>query len=294
MRQEHGRHDCSWWKSEIITKWANNSWRFKMENAFGSAIFNSKKDEPFTWFLKQKDRGSALHPDMSDSMINMKKLRKCGGELEHAIKCRCKPYGIQNDPKISREDKKPFLKCHKGGSTSHLANTLIKKTKINGVQVIEDVQCAKEKEASDQDSEVSEDTPVEDLSIENIKPFFEVTEFHTPFPQYSEDFYNLIDIQNAGMCKTKPARGKGFTAGSSCITSIVMNDVEAKVSLDTGAFLTCIGKDYLQIILPEWKNHLSPIEGVQFSSASNNLYPLGILDTNIVFPHPAGSVIIKK
>ncbi|MBW0547244.1 hypothetical protein O181_086959 [Austropuccinia psidii MF-1] len=25
MRQEHGKHDWSWWKSEIITKWANNS-----------------------------------------------------------------------------------------------------------------------------------------------------------------------------------------------------------------------------------------------------------------------------
>ncbi|MBW0571681.1 hypothetical protein O181_111396 [Austropuccinia psidii MF-1] len=34
MRQDHGKHDWSWWKSEMITEWANNSWRFKMENAF--------------------------------------------------------------------------------------------------------------------------------------------------------------------------------------------------------------------------------------------------------------------
>ncbi|MBW0578791.1 hypothetical protein O181_118506 [Austropuccinia psidii MF-1] len=89
MRMDHGKHDWSWWKSEVITKWANNSWRFKMENAFESAIFNSEKDKPLTWFFKQKDRLSALHPDMSDTMINMKILRKCGGELEHAIKSRC-------------------------------------------------------------------------------------------------------------------------------------------------------------------------------------------------------------
>ena len=95
------------------------------------------------------------------------------------------------------------------------------------------------------------------------------------------------------MCKTKPARGKGYTAGASCITSVLMSDIEAKVNLDTGAFCTCVGKDYLQIILPEWKNHLLPIEGVQFSSASNNMYPLGILDTNIVFPHPAGGLRMK-
>ncbi|MBW0472294.1 hypothetical protein O181_012009 [Austropuccinia psidii MF-1] len=43
-------------------------------------------------------------------------------------------------------------------------------------------------------------------------------------------------------------------------------------------------------MLPEWKNHLLPIEDVQFSSASNNMYPLGILGTDIVFPNPAGSV----
>ncbi|MBW0573249.1 hypothetical protein O181_112964 [Austropuccinia psidii MF-1] len=34
MRMDHGKHDWSWWKSEVITKWANNSWRFKVENAF--------------------------------------------------------------------------------------------------------------------------------------------------------------------------------------------------------------------------------------------------------------------
>ncbi|MBW0541240.1 hypothetical protein O181_080955 [Austropuccinia psidii MF-1] len=95
------------------------------------------------------------------------------------------------------------------------------------------------------------------------------------------------------MCKTKPARGKGYTAGESCITSILINDIEAKVNLDTGAFCTCVGKDCLQVILPEWKNHLLPIEGVKFYSASSNMYPLGILDTNLVFPHPAGSVRVK-
>ncbi|MBW0502856.1 hypothetical protein O181_042571 [Austropuccinia psidii MF-1] len=30
MRQDHGKHDWPWWNSEIITKWANNSWRIKM------------------------------------------------------------------------------------------------------------------------------------------------------------------------------------------------------------------------------------------------------------------------
>ncbi|MBW0515349.1 hypothetical protein O181_055064 [Austropuccinia psidii MF-1] len=143
-----------------------------MENAFESAIFNSEKDQPLTWFLKQKDRLSDLHPDMSDSMINMKILRKCGGELEHAIKCRCvEPCSTEDYinamediitrtrigktwirvskeskmvSKTYREDKRPerpVLKCHKCGSTSHLPKTCTKKTKLNEAQVIEEVKC---------------------------------------------------------------------------------------------------------------------------------------------------------
>ncbi|MBW0498943.1 hypothetical protein O181_038658 [Austropuccinia psidii MF-1] len=60
-------------------------------------------------------------------------------------------------PKTPRDDKrpeKPDLKCHKCGSTSHLANTCTNKTKMNEVQVIEEVQCSEEKEESDQYSSI--------------------------------------------------------------------------------------------------------------------------------------------
>ncbi|MBW0551032.1 hypothetical protein O181_090747 [Austropuccinia psidii MF-1] len=119
---------------------------------------------------------------MSDTMINMKILIKCGRELEDAIKCRCVEPCSKEDyinsmediitrtrivktwtkipmvskmvPKISREDRRPerpVLKCHKCGSTSNLANTCTKKAKINEVQVIEEVQCTEEKGESDLD-----------------------------------------------------------------------------------------------------------------------------------------------
>ncbi|MBW0517324.1 hypothetical protein O181_057039 [Austropuccinia psidii MF-1] len=123
---------------------------------------------------------------MSDSMINMKILRKCGGELKHSIKCRyveicsteeyinamediitrkriCKtltrnPMESKKVPKISREDKRPeraVLRYHKCGRTSHLANNCTKKTEINKFKVIEEVQCAEEKEESDTSREPS-------------------------------------------------------------------------------------------------------------------------------------------
>ncbi|MBW0582409.1 hypothetical protein O181_122124 [Austropuccinia psidii MF-1] len=214
---------------------------------------------------------------MSDSMINMKILRKCGRELEHSIKCRCvEPFSTEDYintmediitmtrigktwarvpmearmvSKASREDKRPerpVLKCHKCGRTLHLANTCTKKAKINEVKVIEEVHFTEEKEESDLNSAVSEDTPVEDYQIPNITAFFDVTEVHNHLPQYSEGCHSLINIQDARMCKTKPARGKGHTYGESCIPSILINDIEARVNLDTGEFCTCVGKDYLQ------------------------------------------------
>ncbi|MBW0519409.1 hypothetical protein O181_059124 [Austropuccinia psidii MF-1] len=192
-----------------------------------------------------------------------------------------------------KRPERPVLKCHKCGSTSHLASTFTKKTNINKAQFIEEIQSTEEKEESYLDSAVSEDTPVEECPIENITAFYEVTEVHTHLPQYSEDCHNLMNIQNSRMCKAKPSRGKGYISGASCITSILINNIEARVNLDTGAFCSCVGKDYLQAILPGWNNHILPIEGVQCSSASNNMYPLEILDTNIAFPHPEGSVSMK-
>ncbi|MBW0491425.1 hypothetical protein O181_031140 [Austropuccinia psidii MF-1] len=151
---------------------------------------------------------------MSDTMINMKILRKGGGELENVSKSRCVEPRSKEDysnsmediitrtrigktwtkipmeskmvSKIPREDRRPerpVFKCHKCGGTSHLANTCSKKTKINEAQIIEEIQCTEEKEESDQDSVVSEDSPVEDYPIEKITAFFVVTEIHTHLPQ---------------------------------------------------------------------------------------------------------------
>ncbi|MBW0560153.1 hypothetical protein O181_099868 [Austropuccinia psidii MF-1] len=85
-----------------------------------------------------------------------------------------------------KRPERPLLKCPKCGSTSHLANTCTKKTNINEVQAIEEVQCTEEKEESYLDSALSQDTRVEEYSIENITAFFEVTEVHTHLPQYNE------------------------------------------------------------------------------------------------------------
>ncbi|MBW0538558.1 hypothetical protein O181_078273 [Austropuccinia psidii MF-1] len=89
MRQDQGKHSWPWWKEQVISKLANDSWIFKMENSFEEAIFNIERDKPMSWLLKQKDRLTSLHPDMSETMIHTKILRKCGSDLEHVIRSRC-------------------------------------------------------------------------------------------------------------------------------------------------------------------------------------------------------------
>ncbi|MBW0553163.1 hypothetical protein O181_092878 [Austropuccinia psidii MF-1] len=104
---------------------------------------------------------------------------------------------------------------------------------------------------------------------------------------------DLIHVQDAKMQKTKPARGKGYTAGSSCITNIVINNREAKLNIDSGAFCPCVGKDYLDRIYKNWKESLMPIEGIKFSSTSQDMHPLGIFEAEMLFPHPAGSIRLQ-
>ncbi|MBW0533473.1 hypothetical protein O181_073188 [Austropuccinia psidii MF-1] len=78
IRKSNGKNTWSWWKQEMITKWANYSWRYKIENSFEDSFFDPEKDKPLTWFLKQVERLNALYPEMSQKMVHMKIFRKCG------------------------------------------------------------------------------------------------------------------------------------------------------------------------------------------------------------------------
>ncbi|MBW0534678.1 hypothetical protein O181_074393 [Austropuccinia psidii MF-1] len=78
----------TWWKTQIISKWENDAWIFKVETTFESSKFIADEEKALPWFFQQKDRLTALYPDMSELMIHRKILRKCGGDLEYAVKRR--------------------------------------------------------------------------------------------------------------------------------------------------------------------------------------------------------------
>ncbi|MBW0546654.1 hypothetical protein O181_086369 [Austropuccinia psidii MF-1] len=228
MRRDHGKHSWPWWEEQVVSKWANDSWRFRMENSFEEAIFNIERDRLMSCFLKQKDRLTPLHPDISETMVHERILRKCGGDLEHSIRRRCiETCSIEDytnsmedittrtkigrnwyQPSIDRKNcgkpipkpNKPHdiasFKCHKCVSTSHLANTCPKKATINEIGIEkDDTKETNDVPEHESDSEPSEEEELPDeLDVENINVSFEVTE---------------------------PARAKGYTAGSSFITNIV-------------------------------------------------------------------------
>ncbi|MBW0583132.1 hypothetical protein O181_122847 [Austropuccinia psidii MF-1] len=169
--QAHGHQSWTWCKTQIINKWANDVWRFKVETAFESAKFNADKDNALPWFCQKKDRLTALYRDMSEFMIHRKILRKCGGDLENAVKSRTTQQSSAEDiinileevttrttigssrvnfktrfntPCKDSFDKNPkensnnkyrssdtVRKCHIFQSTTHLANTCPKRGKIN-------------------------------------------------------------------------------------------------------------------------------------------------------------------
>ncbi|MBW0578528.1 hypothetical protein O181_118243 [Austropuccinia psidii MF-1] len=88
-------------------------------------------------------------------------------------------------PKHNKPHDKAPLKCHKFGSTSHLANTCPKNARINDIEIdkVEDTKETSNVSLHESDSEPAEEEEIPDeLSIENIHVSFEFTEVHTHLP----------------------------------------------------------------------------------------------------------------
>ncbi|MBW0585239.1 hypothetical protein O181_124954 [Austropuccinia psidii MF-1] len=185
----------------------NDSLRCRMENYFEEAIVNIERDRPISWFLKEKYILTCLHPDMSETMVHKRILRKCGGDLENSIRSRCiKPSSTEDyisamedittrtktgrnwykSPIDNKNNGNPIswpskpqhrapFKCHKSGSKSHLANTCQKKTRINEIEIEKDHDTKETNDVSlrESDSEPCEEEELtEKLIIENINVSF--------------------------------------------------------------------------------------------------------------------------
>ncbi|MBW0554525.1 hypothetical protein O181_094240 [Austropuccinia psidii MF-1] len=117
-------------------------------------------------------------------------------------------------------------------------------------------------------------------------------ESYSHLPQLRNGQLDFSKIQDAQLIKTKPNRGKGFKAGNSCIAEVVIDKKPTKNLLDPGAFCSCVGKSFLKTCVPNFEDHLLPIDGIKFNSASNPMEKLGIFKTNVIFPHINGNLRI--
>ncbi|POV95266.1 hypothetical protein PSTT_16340 [Puccinia striiformis] len=260
IRKIHGKQPWAWWKEQINIKWGNAAWVYRMEEAFDKAHFEPGTSKPLVWFSKQKDRLSAIFPDMSESGLHERILKKCGGDLEHAVKCRTNrssstediinaledivertkigrrynksytPSDNKTDPKkttVNRLDNKPFVrKCHKCDSPDHLANVCTKPRKaINAIEQGTSNSSDEKETPTEEDEEESipdesEGEDSNDLDISAIEANYNVTEeeMSSYLPQLSNPSREIVHITDAKLIKTRPEKGKGYTAGTSSIT----------------------------------------------------------------------------
>ncbi|MBW0568362.1 hypothetical protein O181_108077 [Austropuccinia psidii MF-1] len=293
LRKTHGHKRCTWWKAKIINKWANDALRIEVETAFEYARFNADKDKALPWFFQQKDQLTALYPDISEFMIHTKILRQSEDIInileEVTTKIRIGSsrvnlkrkfntpwrYSVDKNPKENSNNMKYksadiIRKCHICQSTTHVANTCPKRGKINEMDIEKEPDVEKddniiERNSDDKSSIFSESSK----DIENINSTFEIMEFYPHFPQLSNGQLSLSKIKDSQLTKTKPNRGKGYTAGNYCITEVVIDNKHTKSLLDPGAFCSCVGKSFLKRCAPDFEDQLLPIEGIKFNSASN-------------------------
>ncbi|MBW0506408.1 hypothetical protein O181_046123 [Austropuccinia psidii MF-1] len=186
MKEIHGRRSCPWWKSQIIQKYSNDTWRWQKTMSFENEKYSVDKD-PYEWCLRQSKRLKGIDLQMNTQMRNHKFLTQIPGELEHAVKFRCNhnctldeilntlqdvrkrtnigkytPYkssGLKEKQpfRVEFKDKprervakvaKKINSCHNCGSTDHYSNNCPKEKK--NVYAIEKVP---EEESPTEDSD---------------------------------------------------------------------------------------------------------------------------------------------
>ncbi|MBW0526085.1 hypothetical protein O181_065800 [Austropuccinia psidii MF-1] len=232
IRKTNGKNTWCWWKQEIIKKWANYAWRYKFENSFENSIFDPDKDKPSTLFLRQAERLNALYPETSQKMVHMKILKKCGGELEHALRNRTwKKLDIKspNKPFIKKDKQRETFKpntlnsneqrkFHKCGGIGHSANNCPNKAKINEIVETEDhngreVESDLEKDTEESQTSESDEINIINAKIDNIDLIYEVIDVNSNLPLVGPSDASLINIKDEKLYRTKPAKGIGYTAG---------------------------------------------------------------------------------
>ncbi|MBW0520706.1 hypothetical protein O181_060421 [Austropuccinia psidii MF-1] len=218
------------------------------------------------------------------------------------IKCSNKLFGKKYKPRepikpntSNNNDQRKFHKCRGVGQ---LSNNCLKKEKFNEIVQTEDHNYKEEASDSENDTEQSETSESDTIKkinaqIKNIYLIYEVLDVNSSLPQVGKSDTSLTNIQDSKLYRSKPAKGMGYTDSKSSLSIVMVGNQESKVNLDTGAYCTCVAKGYSKTIVPDWEEKPIPIQGIKFSSASESMKPLGIIDLTLIFPHTSQCIRVK-
>ncbi|MBW0587308.1 hypothetical protein O181_127023 [Austropuccinia psidii MF-1] len=191
----------------------------------------------------------------------------------------------ENSNNVKYKSADSVRKCHICQSTTYLANKCPKMGKINEIDIEKEPYVEKTDMIEDNSDYKSSIFSESSKDIDNINATFDIMESYSHFPQLSNGQLDLSKVQDAPLMKAKPNRGKGYTAGNSCITEVVIDNKPTRLLLHPGAFCSCVGKSFLKACVPSFEGQLLPIDGIKFNSASNPMKALGIFETSVIFPH---------
>ena len=150
--------------------------------------------------------------------------------------------------------------------------------------------------------EDSEDD-VPDLFINMIEatPAAEATigllQAEAELPQVWDDTQTTRKVSDARLMLSRPAAGRAHTIGHHCLTrvkvTLLKKEYTVDLLLDSGAACSVVGSKYLNEFYPDWKTKLLPCSNTKFSGCGSKLFPIGVIQLPMVFPHNQGSIRIQ-
>ena len=112
-------------------------------------------------------------------------------------------------------------------------------------------------------------------------------------PQMWDKKHTVQNVVDARLLLTRPAAGRAHIIGRHCLTMVMIHEKEVYLLLDSGASCPVVGVRYLTEIFPNWRDHALPCSNTTFPGCGSSLYPIGIVQLPVIFPHTQGSVRIQ-
>ena len=109
--------------------------------------------------------------------------------------------------------------------------------------------------------------------------------------EWDENWPNMENIQESALLYPRPQPGQAHRLGRAANTQVCINNRWVSLCLDTDAACSVVGRTVLNETIPDWEDRVLPVNGdAKFPGVGSRLTSLGLIGTDIIFPHQHGSV----